>query len=442
MRRRFHAIRVRLSMTERDQLVAAQNTEYIRHYQGARGWSLRQVSRAGYVIAGLVAILALAETGRATGKPAPEAPIEVAPRADKSACPDLLKNRVVLEAVDNVSRRLEMQDPPLTPSQTMTLVRRELAASLRLDLPARDLPTAERLLRSLDTMLITRCWPQLAGLVARADSPAPGEGSATESATSGSIDNAYEAGRRRQAERNRQNDEDARRNAAMLQSHADAIEAAVEARAEEARRSAAELERQERAERDRQAERAQVARDEADRERQAEFKAERERTAAAIAAEERKRHILQEQAEVHRQQQAELLRQQQKTLAKVQAAAQDREQQEEQSHKLAAEIDQANAEREAAAQAAERLKKPECREADRVVAEEPKLQGPNALVVVLVIAEQLRAGMHAEACFAARRTFTLAERLRSVAARCDPAEAIPYNDLAAGLRGLILEQGC
>lgn len=324
----------------------------------------------------------------------------------------------------------------------MTLVRRELGASLRLDLPARDLPTAERLLGSLDPMLITRCWPQLAGLLARADSPAYGDGSAIASSNSGSIDNAYEAGRRRQAERNRRNDEAARRNAAMLQSHADAIDAAVEARAEEARRSAAELERQERAERDRQAERAQVARDEADRERQAELEAERERTTAAIAAEERKRQVLQEQAEAHRQQQAELLRQQQETLAKAQAAAQDRERQEEQSRKLAEEIDQADAEREVAAQAAERLKKPECREADRVVAEEPKLQGPNALVVVFAIAEQFRAGMHAEACSAARRTFTLAERLRSTTARCDPAEAILYNDIAAGMRDLILEQGC
>lgn len=375
------------------------------------------------------------------GTPQPTAPPQ--PPASASTCPTQLQGREVLRDVDRISRTLDAQAAPMSAAQALTLVRREVVASLRLNLPARDYGALQGRGAALDRAMITGCWPRLASALARSDPPAPGvttELDATPSAPV--VDNAYEQGRRRQAERYRRNEEDKRRREAQLKAQADTSDAFVTAQAEERRQRDAEARQLERDERARQEALAQRRRDDDERERQAEFAAEQERSDAAIAAEKRRREAAALQAEARQRQQAELLRQQQETLAKARADAEAQYHAAEQARQLSQEADRVAAERAQAEQAAERLKRPECREADRVAAEQPELQSEKAFASLATLAIKLRAGMQVEACAVARKTFTSAERVRSAAARCDPLEAIPYNDLASGLRSFILEQGC
>jgi hypothetical protein len=224
--------------------------------------------------------------------------------------------------------------------------------------------------------------------------------------------NDAERERRDEIEHNRQVENAARREAAEQQ----------QAENRE-RRAAAEREA---AEEDRAREAARTEKREAD---DARYEAARREVARAREAE------AQKQATDRARQAAEARQREEVRLARLA---------EERARMAELEKEQQKAIRLAAEQAlAERHKRPECREADRLVEEAgDTVRWMNGLGALLDIGTKFEAGMVVEACAVTRKTYTTVERLRSAMARCEPTEAIPFNQLATVLREAILEMGC
>ncbi|MCJ2017114.1 hypothetical protein MKK84_06690 [Methylobacterium sp. E-065] len=344
----------------------------------------------------------------------------------------------MVDIAGRVARKLAGQVASFDTRTALVLARREVNASARLELPGAAYAASRDDLARLDRTTVAACWPQLAAVLAGAREPTPA--AATPTAPSTGMQR-YEAQRAQMAERHRANREAAQARADALQVREEAINAGVAARAEATRRQQAELALREREEAARELARQQQARADQERERQADLVAARARADALQAEAAAQRVVSEREAAVERERQARQIREQQETLARAQSDAQARYATEAQSRQLTTEIDRLDTERRTAAQAAERAKRPECRESDRVAQEEAKaLQ--KAGITVPDIAVKLSAGMRVEACAAARRAFTAAEHMRVTAARCELLEAIPFNQLASELRDLILDQGC
>ncbi|MBB2963521.1 hypothetical protein [Methylobacterium sp. R2-1] len=375
--------------------------------------------------------------GPAQAQNGPAAATQVEAGEAAGICPPPLASPALARIAERVGRKLTGQVTSFDARAALALVSRDLNAYARLELPGAAYAASRDTLARLDSPTVAACWPQLAKVLVGAREPAP--------LSAPSVPNAgtqrYEAQRAEMAERHRANTEAAQARAAELQAREEAINARVASHAEVARQQQAELAAREREERARELASQQQARAEQERERQADLAAAHARSDALQAEAAARREVAEREVAVERERQARQIREQHATLAKAHADAQARYVAAEQSRKLTREIDQLEAERQASVQAAERAKRPECREADRVVGEETSaLQ--KAGISVADIALKLTAGMRGEACAAARKAFTSTERMRASAARCEPLEAIPHNQLSTELREIILEQGC
>lgn len=93
---------------------------------------------------------------------------------------------------------------------------------------------------------------------------------------------------------------------------------------------------------------------------------------------------------------------------------------------------------------AELMKRPECRDAVIARREElPKLENkPRNQGLMDQMTVNLAVGNRAEGCAMARELYTSMERLRSTAARCEPASAFPYNQMVQSIRNVQAEYGC
>lgn len=355
-------------------------------------------------------------------------------------CPTPLATPALARISERIAKKLVGQVASLDARTALILVSRDLDVYARLELPSAAYAESRDGLARLDRATVAGCWPQLGAVLASAREPTPAAAARPEPGP-GFTNQRYEARRAEIAERNRANAEAKRAREMELQARAEATNARVAARADEERRHQAELRAREREEKARELARTQQVHEDQERERQVEMAAAKARADVMQAEATRQREATEREAAVERERRAAQIREQQGILAKAQADAQARWVAEEQSRKLTREIDQLETERRVAAQVAERAKRSECREADRVVDEETGALH-KAGVTVPDIAVKLSAGMRVEACAAARKAFTATERMRATAARCEPLEAIPFNQLATELRELILEQGC